>query len=215
VLRDQARVDVHFRRGKVDFAAASGLGDEFLIGRYLVAGEAISRQDLDLFLQSRGSSARLIGEQLLKLNYITKEDLLQALSRQTRERIFEALRWTGGHFAFRATSDLGALADGAALQLSVDGILMEGVRRVDEWHVIEREIDDFDVVFLRNEEAVRTIDRGLLTREELAVLELVTGKNDVREIVKQSRMGSFEVSKMLFRLRSIRLIRRRVAPVAV
>jgi hypothetical protein len=33
--------------------------------------------------------------------------------------------------------------------------------------------------------------------------------------VRQSRMGSFDVSKMLFRLLSIKLIRRRVAPVAV
>ncbi len=215
IQRGEARVEVSFRKGKVEFAGASGLGEEFLLGRYLVAQEAISRQDLELFLQSRGSSTRLIGEQLLKLSYINGEQLAQALSRQTRERVFEVLRWTGGRFAFRAVAELGPLADGAALGLSIDGILMEGVRRVDEWHVIEREIDDFDLVFLRNEEAVREMDKGQLTREELAVLELVSGKNNVREIVKQSRMGSFEVSKMLFRLRSIKLIRRRVAPIAV
>jgi DNA-binding MarR family transcriptional regulator len=57
--------------------------------------------------------------------------------------------------------------------------------------------------------------RAQLTREELQVLELVSGKNSVKDIVRLSRMSSFDVSKMLFRLRSIRLIRRRVAPVAV
>ena len=72
---------------------------------------------------------------------------------------------------------------------------MEGFRRVDEWHLIEREIDDFDVVFLRNEDAVAQIGRGRLTREELAVLELVNGKNTVKDIVRQSRMGSFEVAR--------------------
>jgi DNA-binding response OmpR family regulator len=213
--REMVRVDVFFKKGKVAFAGATGLGEEFLLGRYLTSLEAISRQDLDLFLQSRGSSSRLIGEQLVKLNYITDTDLRAALSRQTRERIYEILRWSGGRFAFRSTVELGALADGAALDLSVDGILMEGVRRVDEWHVIEREIDDFDAVYLRNEEAVREVDRAQLTREELAVLELVSGKNNVRDIVRQTRMATFDVSKMLFRLRSVRLIRRRVAPVAV
>ena len=93
---------------------------------------------------------------------------------------------------------------------------MEGVRRVDEWHLIEREVDDFDAVFLRNEEQVQNVGKARLTREELQILELVNGKNSVKDIVRQSRMGSFEVSKMLFaQLLSIKLIRRRVAPVAV
>ena len=47
------------------------------------------------------------------------------------------------------------------------------------------------------------------------LLELVNGKNTVKEIVRQSRMGSFEVSKMLYRLLSIKLIRKRVPVVAV
>ena len=41
--------------------------------------------------------------------------------------------------------------------------------------------------------------------DELAVLELVNGKNTV--IVRKSQMGSFEVSKMLYRLLSIKLVR--------
>ena len=72
---------------------------------------------------------------------------------------------------------------------------MEGYRRVDEWHLIERAIDNFDVVFLRNEDSVAQMGRGRLTREELAVLELVNGKNTVKDIIRKSRMGSFEVAR--------------------
>jgi len=151
----------------------------------------------------------------VKMNYVNDGEVKEALVRQTQERIFELLRWPSGKFAFTVTRDLPQLAGEAALALDVDGILMEGVRRVDEWHLIEREIDDFDAVFLRNEEAVQNVGRARLTREELAVLELVNGKHTVKEIVRQSRMGSFDVSKMLFRLLSIKVIRRRVAPVAV
>src|SRR5205085_1469982 len=111
--------------------------------------------------------------------------------------------------------ELPPLALEAGLGLDVDGILMEGFRRVDEWHLIEREIDDFDAVLLRNEEAVQNVGKARLTRDELAVLELVNGKNSVKDIVRLSRMASFDVTKMLFRLLSIKVIRRRVAPVAV
>jgi hypothetical protein len=36
----------------------------------------------------------------------------------------------------------------------------------------------------------------------------------VRDVVRKLRMGSFDVSKMFFRLRRARLIRRRVPPTA-
>jgi DNA-binding response OmpR family regulator len=208
------KVEVWFKQGKIELCLAEGLGEEFLVGRYLVDQLALSRQDLELFLKSR-SSQKPIGEQLVKLNYCTEAELKAALGRQAAERLYEILRWPAGRFAFTASRELHPLAIDAALGLDVDGILMEGFRRVDEWHLIEREIDDFDAVFLRNEEAVQHVGRARLTREELAVLELVNGKNSLKDIVRLSRMGSFEVSKMLFRLLSIKLIRRRVAAVAV
>ena len=215
---DGAGIDVCFRAGRIELALAHGIGEEFLLGRYLVEVSTMSRQDLDLFLEGRQPSSRTgkpIGQQLVKMNYVNDGEVKEALVRQTQERIFELLRWPSGKFAFSTTRELPPLATDAALGLDVDGILMEGFRRVDEWHLIEREIDDFDAVFLRNEEAVQNVGRARLTREELAVLELVNGKNTVKDIVRQSRMASFDVSKMLFRLLSIKVIRRRVAPVAV
>jgi DNA-binding response OmpR family regulator len=215
---DGGGVDVCFKAGRIELALAHGLGEEFLLGRYLVEVSTMSRQDLDLFLEGRQPQSRTgkpIGQQLVKMNYVNDGEVKEALVRQTQERIFELLRWPSGKFSFTVTRDLPQLAGDAALGLDIDGILMEGVRRVDEWHLIEREIDDFDAVFLRNEEAVQNVGRARLTREELAVLELVNGKHTVKDIVRQSRMGSFDVSKMLFRLLSIKVIRRRVAPVAV
>ncbi len=215
---DGAGVDVCFKQGRIELSLAHGLGEEFLLGRYLVEVSTMSRQDLDLFLEGRQPQSRTgkpIGAQLVKMNYVQPGEVREALVRQTQERVFELLRWPAGKFSFTTTRELPPLAGEAALALEVDGILMEGFRRVDEWHLIEREIDDFDAVFLRNEEAVQNVGRARLTREELAVLELVNGKNTVKDIVRQSRMASFDVSKMLFRLLSIKVIRRRVAPVAV
>jgi len=142
-------------------------------------------------------------------------DLKSCLTRQSSELIYEILRWRHGRFRFAAGIELPPPVIDAALGLDVEAVLMEGYRRVDEWHLIERAIDNFDVVFLRNEDSVAQMGRGRLTREELAVLELVNGKNTVKDIIRKSRMGSFEVSKMLYRLLSIKLVRRRVLPIAV
>jgi DNA-binding response OmpR family regulator len=217
VERSGARVDIYFRRGRVDQAIADGVPDEFLLGRFVTDAELMTRADFEGFLESRagGSGQRLIGQQLVKLGHLAEADLKACLTRQSSELIYEILRWRHGRFRFSAGMELPPPVIDAALGLDVEAVLMEGYRRVDEWHLIERAIDNFDVVFLRNEDSVAQMGRGRLTREELAVLELVNGKNTVKDIVRKSRMGSFEVSKMLYRLLSIKLVRRRVLPVAV
>ncbi|HVK72015.1 MAG TPA: DUF4388 domain-containing protein [Kofleriaceae bacterium] len=215
VSHGDARVELFFRKGRIDQALATGLAEDLLLGRYIVDAELMSKQDFDGFLGSRTAGAKLIGNQLVKLGYVGPSDLKSALARQSAELVYEALRWRFGRFQFVAGRDLPAPVVEASLELDVEAILMEGFRRVDEWHLIERAIDDFDLVFLRNEDAVAQMGRGRLTREELAILELVNGKNSVKDIVRKSRMGSFEVSKMLYRLLSIKLVRRRVLPVAV
>ncbi len=214
--KDAAKVDVFFRAGKIDLAAAAGVSEEFLLGRFIVENKLMTREDLELFLRSRGDApTKLFGAQLVKLGYVTEVELKQVIAQQTSELCYEILRWKSGRFAFRATKDLPPVALDASLGLAVDGLLMEGFRRVDEWHLIEREVDNFDTVFLRNEDALAQVGRAKLTREELAVLELVNGKHTVKEIIRQSKMGSFDVTKMLYRLLSIKLVRRRVLPVAV
>ena len=66
--------------------------------------------------------------------------------------------------------------------------------------MIEREIGDFDLVFVPNESHDRRGARGQLTRDEIAVLEFVNGKTPVKDIIRALRLGSFDVSKILFRL---------------
>lgn len=219
VERAGARVDIYFRRGRVDQATAAGVPEEFLLGRYVLDAELMQRGDLESFLEERssksGATQRLIGTQLVKLGLLADADLKTVLTKQSSELIYEILRWRHGRFRFAAGLELPPSVIDAALGLDVEAVLMEGYRRVDEWHLIERAIDNFDVVFLRNEDSVAQMGRGRLTREELAVLELVNGKNTVKDIIRKSRMGSFEVSKMLYRLLSIKLVRRRVLPVAV
>lgn len=215
VSHESSQVQLFFRKGRIAQALGRNLAEDLLLGRYIVDSELMSRQAFDGFIDSRAPGSQLLGEQLVSLGTIGPSDLKATLARQTSDLVYETLRWRFGRFRFVAGSDLPAPVAHASLELDVEAILMEGFRRVDEWHLIERAIDDFDLVFLRNEDAVTQMGRGRLTREELSILEHVNGKNTVKDIVRKSRMGSFEVSKMLYRLLSIKLVRRRVLPVAV
>jgi CheY-like chemotaxis protein len=212
-----ARIEIFFRGGRVDFAAAVGVAEEYLIGRFIVETGEVSSEALARLLDERArakGTPPLFGADLLARGLCSRETLALALARQTSELSYETLRWQAGFFQFRPSGELPPAAREAALQLSVDRLLLEGYRRVDEWRVIEREIADPDQVFVRNDGKIGELPRGTLTRDELAVLEEVDSRQSIRDIVRKLRMGSFDVSRIFFRLRRARLVRPRVPPTA-
>lgn len=209
IRRDRFRVIVFFRDGLIQLVQAREGRSEFLLGRYMVEDEIIGRTELDLLLRNRApEDGALLGQQLVARGYLSQEELIQILERQSSELMYEVLRWRRGRYAFRpgVTS---READNASLGLSAESVLLEGFRRVDEWRVIEQQIEDFDVVFLRDDAAVERFGRDRLTRDEMSVLDAVNGRRNVHDIIEQTQMGSFFVSKLLYRLLSVKLIQKR------
>jgi CheY-like chemotaxis protein len=200
------------RQGMVDMALAQHQEREFMLGRYFLEEELVDREDLDMLLRNRRGGNRLLGSQLVKLGYITQEDLHQALVRQTSELVYEALRWPHGQIRFERQADRPEAKD-ARLGLPISSILMEGLRRVDEWRLIEEQIHSFDQVLIPDLEALAATGTSRMSREERVVLEAVDGERSVREIVEATAMGSFEVCKILFQLMTSRLVKQRPAEV--
>jgi CheY-like chemotaxis protein len=213
-----ARIEVYFNSGRVDFAAAVGVAEEFLIGRFAVETGDVTAAAIGRVLEERARATGplpLFGADLVTRGLLSKEALTVAMTRQTSELGYETLRWRAGFFQFRREAEAPAAAREARLGINVDRMLLEGYRRVDEWQVIEREIADLDEVFVRNETKIAELPRGTVTRDELTVLDEIDGRQSVREIVRKLRMGSFDVSKVFFRFRRARLVRRRVPPTSL
>jgi CheY-like chemotaxis protein len=213
----RARMDIYLGQGRVDFAGAQGVADEFLLGRFLVSGGHLAQETLAQVIADRQSagSKELLGAYLCSRGLLAATGLHKAMAKQTAALVFESLRWGSGRFTFRPLAELPTHVCEAALSLPVDGLILEGLRRVEEWRVIEQEIGDFDMTFVRNEDKLASFGRGQLLREEAAIAELVNGRNTVRDIIQISKMGSYDVTQVLFRLLRSKLIRRRVAPMVV
>ncbi len=217
VLAHGARIELFFKKGQIDLAVAVGVAEEFLLGRFAVEAGDITPDALARVLDARarmGGKAPLFGRDLVERGLITPEQLKSAMRRQTAELAYEALRWSRGTFQFKRGDELPDVAQEAALGIAVDTLLLEGFRRVDEWGLIERDIPNFDLVFVRVDDRISELPRGTLTRDEISVLDALSGKTSVREVVRSLRMGSFDVSRILYRLLRTRLIRHRVQPVS-
>ena len=213
----RARMDIYLGQGRVEFAGAQGVADEFLLGHFLSSGGHLSQDTLAEVIEERRreGSTELLGAYLCARGLLTQSGLHKAMAKQTSALVFESLRWGSGRFTFRPLVELSAQAREAALALAVDGLILEGLRRVEEWRVIEQEIGDFDMTFVRNEDKLASYGRGHLLREEATIADLVNGRNTVRDLIQISKMGSYDVTQVLFRLLRSKLIRRRVAPMVV
>ncbi len=211
MARGDAHLEVFVREGAVIFSKAINVDEEFLLGRFLIGVGAITARDLEMFLESRKGTSRLLGEQLVKLGHVTQEQLNQALARQTEELMYEAIRWGEGEFAFYVTENLPVETREANLRLSIDQILMEGFRRVDEWGLIEKEIRDFNTVLAPSRDSTGVIKQIELQPDEEKILILVDGRRTIKDIIRTSRRSSFYVCKILYRLLSSRIVRKRSA----
>ena len=203
---DGKAVSLCLTRGLVDLVMARGTSVDLRIGRYLLAESMIDESDLAPLLAS--PSAGLLGRRLMKLGSITKEELDRALARQSSELVYEALRWPRGTFSFSRYA-VRPEAEEAKLGLTMTSLLMEGLRRVDEWRLIEEQIDSFERVPVLDEDVLRETTRDRMQTDERQVLDAVDGRRTIRQLIDHTHLGAFDVCKVLYQLLGSRLIRLR------
>jgi hypothetical protein len=215
VTDGKTEVSISLRNGLIDLVQARGAGNEFRLGRYFIEHGLITPDDIDRLLRERPSTSephspgrKLLGDILVDAGKVTRDQLRQALARQSSELVYDVLRWPRGRFEFRR-EPYPALAESARLGLPVASVVMEGFRRVDEWRLVEAGLGHFDSVLLADAALVSSVGVGRLAKSEQKLLEMVDGERTLREIVEHSHMSSFDACKILFQLLEARLVRRR------
>jgi hypothetical protein len=202
---------VYLRDGKIDVSRLDGGTGTFRLGNYLVQEDLVAPQEIDRLVEQADPDGSPLGERLIRLGIIGREDLGRALQRQATDIFYEVLRWSKGLYRFVPDVRPEADARDHLPPLPVSALLMEGYRRVDEWRLIEREIRSFDEVYEQNPVAIEQLDASALATEEKLVLDQVTGSRPVSDVIRTVRLGAFETCRILYRMLSLKLIHRRRA----
>ena len=138
------------------------------------------------------TSEMRFGEASVKLGFLTREKLFALMGKQTEEICYAVLRVGDGMFYFLETYDESRLP--CRLNISVNSLLMEGVRRMDETKYFRERIPSEQHV------PERLPDRTPPEEEFLKVFEAVDGTRSVSEICRVVGQGEFEVTQALFQL---------------
>ena len=219
---DKEQLVVTFENGMVVNADSAQKRTEDKLGAVLVKQGKLTKETLEEALNVQKATLQRLGHILVSMNYITAKDLQLALHQQVSQMVFKVFRWRDGeyHFAPADTVDY----DRENFQpMSADFILMEGIRMVDEWPIIEKKIPSMDMVF-RTAVDTGNIDvssgdddvfgsssksassKIRLTQEEHRIFSKVDGQRTVQGIIDVTGVSDFEVCRTLFDLLNRNLI---------
>lgn len=194
---------LYFSEGEIAFMSSAS-PESIRIGDILLRQGKITQEDLTQALALQERRNVMLGQVLADLGKVSKEDIQKALVERVREEIYDLFLWKDAEFEFNPDVDEcpRALRDpsraNTRIAINPTTIIVEGMRRLEEWKIIETRLRSPDDIFTRAHEDAP----AGLSADEAQAFELVDGTESVRELFKRAPMGRFELSKALFNLLS-------------
>jgi Domain of unknown function (DUF4388) len=185
---------VFWEQGEVVFARSNSVRDNlgcFLVRRGLLTEEQNAESSRRITRDTRH------GKVLVRMGYITTEQLWWAVKNQVLEIVYNLFQWTSGYFEFLE----GQVENREKIVLAVPTtkIAMEGIRRLDEWNRYSTRIRDATLLLEPVPGKLPGVGREQdASPEERKVLSLVNGSRTVGEISRLSGQGEFETYAALY-----------------
>jgi CheY-like chemotaxis protein len=215
--QDDREGRLHLDQGHLLLAEYFGEDEDLKIGRFIVDSGMIDNVELEAFAKATETDPQPLGKRLLRAGKINDKQLTTVLMAQSREVTCHLMRWTEGHVSFRPSNRLHPLALSAAEEggaaLLIGEALVDGLRRIDESAVMGPHMPDVEDIYLRNDDQLARIGKESFDRNELTILEQINGRISVKEVARKTRMGTFAVTRIVYRLAMARIVRRRLPPV--
>jgi len=219
-MRAVARL--HVDRGRVRMAEATIDGEDLRLERFLLELEAITPAQIQALAtagdpqQFSPAAAQGLAQRLLDGGHARVEDIAAAIANQAREIACHALLWTTGRITFAPSEQLHptiVLLGRGQVELRIAEVVMVGLRRHEERAEMGPHMAGLDEVFVRVDDEVAKLGRHAFARDELGVLELLNGRNSIKDVARKTKTGTFAVTKVLYRLSRSGLARRAAPPV--
>jgi hypothetical protein len=192
---------VYFRDGEVYFAESS-LSREPL-GQKLIRGHSLTEGHLRQALDENAETGERVGQILLREGWITSEQLEAAVKQQIEDAVFDLLQWELGDFEWETNV---TLEPEVPISVSVENLVMEASRRLDELEVINRKVPSSHAVIAVTPAPPEGAVEINITADEWRVLVLVDGHRTVETIANTIGLDEFHTMKIVHGMVSAGLV---------
>src|SRR5512145_1748083 len=192
--RDE-EIHIAMADGNVVRAEHVGRKTKERLGTRLVRAELLTQEKLEYALDLQKRSLRRLGDILVEVGFVSKDDLKEMTALQTTETVYRLFHWKSGTYEF-VPGDVEWDPEGVT-PLRAEAVLMEGFRQVDEWPMVRRKITSTAMTFERLRELAPegAVARGKKPRSPEADVDAAFDAMGSGEAEKEPEHGSLGASE--------------------
>lgn len=163
------------------------------LGQFLIRERHVTEEQLFRALLKQETEGQMLGSILIAEGILGEENLRVALQAKAEETIYDLFLWPEGKFEFKD----GEMPPNITVFIDVDvtGVILEGVRRVDEWQRIKEVLPSTSVTF--KVMIGKPLPEDGVEREALRLASL---DKSMAEIGMELRRSEFETACVMFEL---------------
>lgn len=185
---------VFFKNGRILSTASSDPREYF--GQFLISRGFINEKQLNMAMETQLKTGIKIGKVLLMCGLLEEADLVSTLQLKAEECLYELFLWEEGGFSFEELPEM--TDDFVPISLDVTHLILEGIRRKDEWARIKTVFPSNRVILSRKG---RLSDaKGDMSNLAIKILEEIDGAKSLEEIALELHCPEFNICHDAFSL---------------
>ncbi|OYT69759.1 MAG: hypothetical protein CFK52_13070, partial [Chloracidobacterium sp. CP2_5A] len=176
--RDEERKQIYFETGNIVFASSNQAADR--IGASLLRQGLITQADFDRVL-AKAAEGKRFGQALVEAGIMSQRDIITNITFQVLDIIYSVFNWTTGSYEFIAGEQ--RVAEELKLKLTTASIILEGVRRIEDFGIIRRGLGDLNRFIAPSSSPLLRMQTMTLKPFERQLLELIAQPLDLLYIL--------------------------------
>ncbi|MFH1372799.1 MAG: DUF4388 domain-containing protein [bacterium] len=200
IQKDDSIVMIYFREGNVVYGY--GPRQTFHLGQLLKERGVITTEQLEeaISIQAKTDNSRRLGEIMIGKRFIDRSDLRDVVNKQIEELLYSLLGWQAGSFKFY--EDQFPTDEEITVNLSVENVILEGLRRTDEMNMVRETLPDPESVYTISASQGDRERAVTMKAAEWNIMALVDGRRTLDEIC---RLSPLDRNQSLTKLAQLKL----------
>ncbi|MDP2167114.1 MAG: DUF4388 domain-containing protein [Thermodesulfovibrionales bacterium] len=193
---------IYLLKGEAIFASSTYEDDR--LGEMLLKAGKITVEQYDKSVEMLKKTGKRQGAILVELGFLTPKDLFWGVKYQVKEIVYSLFQLEDGDYGFQEGPPPGD--EVITLKMSMGNLIYEGVKRIENWTRIRKEMPDTEAVLKLSDDPMSLFQGVELAAQDKKIFSLVDGKRSIKKIIEDSWLNSFEALKTLYLLWSIGIV---------
>jgi hypothetical protein len=211
-LKSNSKVaNIGFENGKLVEATYGDASRDRALKDYFTKSGRISSEELREIERHQAETNSSFEEVILKFGFVSEKELKELIVFRVQEVLDILLTWHEGDYRFDTEA---VIYPKGVIQVAINpqALIMEGMRRIDEWPRIERILPDPNIILGKKPKPILSVEFG---PEEKRVLKFIDGTRTLLQLQEVTGIGKFRTYQACFNLLEVGAIEKKGLAVRV